>query len=247
MATLPQRVRISFSPAMINALVAGAKVETRRLAMTENAKGKIAPALWFQVPPGTPLYVREPAYREAVQIEPRTGAKLVERITYRADGEDVEAPVFTFRHRASPDGEWDQEALTRAALSLPEGAISWSHPRFMPMWATRLVVTLEGVRRERLQDITEEGAMAEGATQRAAGWSMDWTGAGRFSRRLDRVLTEEDIAHPTPREAFKAYWCYLHSPKGQPRTERAWIENPELAVVRFAVQRMAHPCWSLGR
>ncbi len=243
MKRAPDRsVRISFAPAMVNALIAGVKTETRRFAAGVDRRGAQAAALWFSVPAGAELLVREPAYREAEKVDPVTGAKLVERICYRADGETVNAPVFRYLHGADC-GRWAPAVLNRAALDLPKGSVEWAHPRFMPVWATRLSLTLLDVRRERLLDITDAGGVAEGATQRAAGWAMDWSGVGRMSKRLGRTVTEEDIASPTPRAAFLAYWSYLHSPKGDRSVSVKIDPNPELAVVAFRMERVAHPCW----
>ena len=236
-------VRISFSPAMVNALIDGAKIETRRLAVQVKDGRAPSPAIWFQVPAGTELYVREPVYREAEEIDARTGTRLQELICYRADGDAAAAPVYRYRHGPDRSGAWASAALTRLALSLPDGGVRWGHPRFMPMWATRLTLTLEGVEREPLHAITDDGAVREGATEREGLWSMDWTGIGRWHKRLNRALTLQDIGHPTPLAAFTAYWNYLHSPKGS-MTDRPWRENPELAVLRFRVNRAPHPRWT---
>lgn len=237
-------VRISFAPAMVRALIDGTKTQSRRFATGVDRRGFEADALWFSVPIGSELLVREPAYREAEQVDPVTGAKLVERICYRADGDAVGAPCYRFTHGRDA-GRWSPDVLTRAALDLPNGSIAWAHPRFLPVWATRLVLILQDVRRERLLDMTDAGAMAEGATQRAAGWAVDWSGVGRMSARLGRPVTEADIARPTPRAAFFAYWSYLHSPKGDRSVSVKINTNPDLAVLSFAVERATHPCWGV--
>jgi hypothetical protein len=43
----------------------------------------------------------------------------------------------------------------------------WKSPLFMPRWASRLVLTVKLVRLQRLQDISEEDARAEGIEERA--------------------------------------------------------------------------------
>ena len=235
-----RRVRISFAAAMVNALIAGAKTETRRFAVGTNERGQKKEALWFGLPAGTTLLVREPSYREPAEIDPITGTRLVERICYRADAEGLDGRCYLHRHGHG----WLDDVTSREAMAVPERGIPWRHPRYMPAWATRLVLTLQDVQRERLNDLTDAAAMAEGATQRDAGWCMDWNGAGRWSRKLGRVLTEADIALPTPRKAFFAYWDYLHTPKGEGASAKpAGDPNPELAVVRFTVERLPHPCW----
>lgn len=233
-----RKVRISFAAAMVNALIAGDKTETRRFAFGVDRHDQPKEALWFSLANGTDLLVREPTFREPELVDQVTGTRLIERICYRADGEDSAGPAYRFRHGET----WAPDAILRRVMDLPVGLIPWGRPRYMPAWATRLVLTLTDVRRERLNDLTDEAAMAEGATKRAAGWCMDWSGIGRYSRKHDRPLTEADIAMPTPRAAFFAYWTYLHTPKGVANAKKP-PSNPELAVVRFSVRRLPHPCW----
>ena len=41
-------------------------------------------------------------------------------------------------------------------------AVKWSNPRYMPRWACRLELTIASAKLQRLHDITEEDAIAEG-------------------------------------------------------------------------------------
>ena len=77
-------------------------------------------------------------------------------------------------------------------------------PMFMPRWASRITLHVTGVRVERLNDITEDDAKAEGAD------------LARDDGRLD----------PTYRLAFANLWMSLHGPE-------AWDANPWVAVYEF--------------
>lgn len=232
----PVTMRISFAAPMVAALISGDKIETRRHASGIDRYGKRARSMWLDVEPGTVMQVREPIYREAERIDGLTAARLMERVCYRADGDGIAAPAYRFNH-VVPAG-WEPAPIGREALSLPSGRIEWGSPRMMPVWAGRLNVTLRETRVERLLDITDQDAMAEGAIQRETGWSMDWSGVGRKSSRLGRVVTEEDIAKRSPRGAFLSYWDYLNS------RQEGVDPNPELVVLSLSVARLPHPCWS---
>lgn len=116
----------------------------------------------------------------------------------------------------------------------------WKPSLHMPRWASRLTLIVTDVRAERLQDISEEDARAEGATMRPKcnghmghrdGWSMDWSEIGKPSRFADRgVLRERDISLCDPQAAFASYWNSINGPD-------AWDDNPWVWAVSFEVQQ----------
>jgi hypothetical protein len=78
--------------------------------------------------------------------------------------------------------------------------------RLMPWWASRLTLIVTGVRVQRLQDISEEDARAEGVN------------LARADGRLD----------PTFRLAFSNLWNSLYGPD-------AWDANPWVTAITFTV------------
>lgn len=83
---------------------------------------------------GDHLYVRE-AWRVGKYYEAAAGSEFKTRkVWYEADGD---APKWTGRYR---------------------------HARFMPRWASRINLEVTGVRVERLQDISDADAIAEGVS-----------------------------------------------------------------------------------
>jgi len=89
--------------------------------------------------------------------------------------------------------------------------------RFMPRWACRQRLRIVEVWREPLQDITPEGAVAEGIGH--------WTG----------TIENDFIAvhlSAFPLEAFQAYWDHLSAGRGY-----AWESNPLVVVCQFTPLR----------
>jgi len=83
---------------------------------------------------------------------------------------------------------------------------------FMPRWASRITLEITGVRVERLQEITEEDAIAEGIDPRAIYVkSKDWEENTWFSK-----------------EAFHWLWDSLNAKRGY-----GWDTNPFVWAISF--------------
>lgn len=97
---------------------------------------------------------------------------------------------------------------------------TWRPSIHMPRWASRITLEITDVREERVQNITSDGAIAEGAYEvRKVGddiahatWTMDGL----------------DWRYDTPREAFAATWDSLYAARGL-----GWNVNPLVWVVTF--------------
>ncbi len=76
---------------------------------------------------------------------------------------------------------------------------------FMPRWASRITLEVTGVKVERLQDISEEDAKAEGA-------------------HMPRALTEDD--GETYVDGFEEIWTTINGPS-------SWEANPWVAAYSF--------------
>ncbi len=152
--------------------------------------------------PGARLWVRE------------THA-IVPATAYRASREDDGSMV---PHRVSPDGhEW---AVFRAGWS--RVAPSWKPSIHMPRWASRLTLDVTGVRVERLQDITEEDAKAEGVERDTEPCAHG-----------GRTCAESRCMGQTYRAGFCQLWCRLYGPD-------SWDANPWVWVVEFKRAEVSH-------
>lgn len=90
----------------------------------------------------------------------------------------------------------------------------WRPSIYMPRWASRITLLVTDVRIERLQDISEADACAEGV----------WTSAvAKESGELNRSRFGGQVYHYQP---FKELWTHLHG-------HDAWDANPWVSVTKF--------------
>lgn len=83
---------------------------------------------------------------------------------------------------------------------------------FMPRWASRLDIEVTGIRVERLQDISEADAIAEGVARESGATGQ--------------------TVRPGPRDVFRELWDSVNAGRG------GWAANPWVWVVDF--KRVAH-------
>lgn len=228
--TTTQSKPILFSGPLVRAIMEGRKTQTRRVVKnqgegtvraevvgpwvhlydesvpvpgTTNRAGK----MWTTKCPyganGDRLWVRENGWQRPVRTEQmmRQGADTWERYYYDADGIDAEEAAelkaFGFKRRPSIH---------------------------MPRWASRLTLEVTGVRVERVQEISEEDAKAEG---------IAYTGLVKpgTSTTLRETYGVGDEGHaPTARSAFMDLWDEINCPRGF-----GWESNPFVWVVEFRV------------
>jgi len=97
---------------------------------------------------------------------------------------------------------------------------------FMPRWASRLTLTVTDVRVQRLQEITEQDAVAEGVETLPepdfGGW---WGGASELVKAI-----RQDPSKPPSRIKFAWLWNHLG---GHPR--RRWADDPWIVALTFTV------------
>jgi hypothetical protein len=154
------------------------------------------PGAPFRVPcvPGDTLWVRE---------------------TWAHDARDLD----TCRRGVESDGPSYGPYYRATCLTSDVQQLRWRPSTNMPRWASRISLRVTAVRVERLRDINEDDAKAEGATERAAGWSMDWSNGGK-------PVSDHEIALRSARWAFASYWNSINGPD-------AWDANPWVSVTTF--------------
>lgn len=215
---------ILFSTPMVRALLDGTKTQTRRICTTRSQaqtdimgyalmadimdkdEGVCEKAAWEQLgcPYGTPgdrLWVRE-TWAPAAVLHRKAF------ICFRADGDNPNAETSTEVLLESDD------ALLKAHRDLAKG--HWIPGIHMHRWASRITLEIESIHVERLQDISEEDARAEGIRQCRVG---DVTAFG-----VDPE--DRDTLYPTARYAFNCLWESINGPG-------SWESNPWVWVVIF--------------
>lgn len=201
MSTAIKERPILFSGPMVRAILSGAKTQTRRIVKvsgswaveeTEFAESQLWPGYedengewqWIDCPYGKPggrLWVRE------------TFARSRNNWLYAASSVVSDGPQGNVE-------EWDWD------LSTPN---RWRPSIHMPRWASRLTLQITSVRVERLNEISEEDAIAEGCEREFAADGSDY-GAG---------LT-------TACEQFERLWESING-------NGSWATNPWVWVVSF--------------
>ncbi|API52911.1 hypothetical protein BMW22_15930 [Rhizobium leguminosarum] len=213
---------ILFSAPMVLALLADTKTQTRRVMKPQPFEsGYFDGDVELTVIPANDQWPK--AFRfnaEAVGgdailgeiFEPRIseGDRLWVRETLKADSNDQAARWITY----GADG-----AVT------PHGLVRWDWKRdsipsiHMPRWASRLTLTVTDVRVERLQDISEADAQAEGAVPYYCAAS-----------KLDTYGPSHAMCGCDHRAGFCLIWEKINGIE-------SWDANPWVTVYAFSVEK----------
>jgi hypothetical protein len=187
---------IMFSGPSVRALLAGLKTQSRLLA-NKLRKARLQRVGEPDAVRLTPSMWRDTNVGDRFWVRESLGwDKGVERLFYRADGATVPG--------ASPAGQ----AIGATQLSA----------LYMPRWASRLILTVSGVRVEHLQRLSEDDAIAEG-----------------IRALRDGRFVADDLDSDTYSSAALGYahrWSGFHTRPGT-----RWEDDPEVVVIDFQVER----------
>lgn len=109
--------------------------------------------------------------------------------------------------------------------SFPPTMFKWKPSIHMPREAARIFLRVTGVRVERLQDITEEDAKAEGMESEEYLDYYEWAVS----------VAPPGSVLPTLRSAFAALWDSLNAKRGY-----SWDTNPWVWVIEFRKEVIKH-------
>lgn len=171
----PRERPILFSGPMVRAILAGRKTQTRRVVKPEPARqnGREAGDVYVSAHGDYPITVNVavPGGYRPVPLRCPYGApgnRLWVREAFALRSYDC--PVHD--HGGDyPAGKCDCEDKRRVCYRVDAGAehaAPWRPSIHMPRWASRITLEVTAVRVERLADITEEDARAEGVEGRGA-------------------------------------------------------------------------------
>ncbi|TDY65763.1 hypothetical protein [Roseinatronobacter bogoriensis] len=190
---------IIFSAPMVRALLDGRKTQTRR-------KLPVPPPFDSQDDIDAPVAAGfiEPKYRRGDRLYVREAWAALDACTHNDPGAQALA----------------DRGFYRADHTVDCGDVSrWRPSIHMPRWASRLTLTVTDVRVQRLQDISEADAVAEGI-------EGDPVNAWRCYQPEPKGQTH----WACPRESFRTLWNSLHGPD-------AWDANPWVCALSFTVHR----------
>lgn len=103
----------------------------------------------------------------------------------------------------------------------------WRPSIFMPRWASRITLEVTGVRLERLQDISEADALAEGIIKRmSATDAYEERHFGCSTMSWEYLFDEAGQAYESAVSAYRALWEKLNG-------AGSWADNPWVWVYEF--------------
>lgn len=155
---------IIFSGPMVRAILEGRKIQTRRVIKPQPDKEvkQVGFSFFANFAEGEIEWRYERGKFRIVKCRcpyGKQGDQLWVRETFATPGNwDDHKPSELLENWFIP-----QQLKYRATEEFPEGGYyTWRPSIFMPRWASRITLQVERIRVERLQDITEEDAIAEG-------------------------------------------------------------------------------------
>jgi hypothetical protein len=219
-ANMSKERPILFSALMVKALLEGRKTQTRRIVKPrkdmnfgcllypnelagEVNNGVMDNCPW---PLGNRLWVRE-----TFAIVPRTAYRC-------SDG---------VQQTLRPDDDHDA-AIYRSGWERSKSGFVWRPSIFMPRWASRITLEIVSVRVERLQDISQEDAIAEGLK----GITKDGKLVKYGIPDADGLPGTDNTGWPwqdwriSPIDAYQKLWESING-KG------SWDKNPWVWVISF--------------
>jgi hypothetical protein len=186
---------------MIRALLAGTKTQTRRIV-------KPQPDVFGLVPLGDKMIsAAEWQIRQSGRIKINIGDRLWVRETFTGVRSYGDGPNVLYRADGGPE------------------CFIWKPSIFMPRWASRLTLIVTEVRVERLHDITEADAIAEGiedVTREVAPGDRSL----RFWKRYNDGGCNGYVDSPVG--SYASLWTEING-------AGAWESNPWIVAYTFTV------------
>lgn len=209
---------ILFTPPMVRAILKERKTQTRRVVKITHRTPGLAACL-------------EPPH--GLRCRPTVAAELC---PYGQPGDRLWVrESFDVPYRQNFPGD-RSAAVYRADYLRPtfldpcvgDDSSRWSPSIHMPRWASRLTLEVTGVRVERLQEISEADAKAEGVAKAELPPDPDaFHPPGTYGYVADSRDDGKSTIYPTAREAYRFLWEKINGPG-------SWDANPWVWVIEFA-------------
>ncbi len=210
---------ILFSGAMARAILAGTKTQTRRLVKIEDGKVRvIGRRSWLYLDfDGVPGLSWRPYGGAPTQPYP-----MPERACpYGAPGDRLWVRESWWPYHEYGKGGAVYRADSPGLEELGGKRVAWRPSIHMPRWASRITLEVTGVGVQRLQEITEEDAAAEGV-------SMEFFDELREAESAARLARLSGHPQPGPRAwAFSKLWDSINAKRAP------WASIPWVWLVSF--------------
>ena len=203
--TTPREKPIRFLAPMVRAILDGRKTQTRRIVQpTPLERGSRT----FFYKRGYPVFIDE--RRAAIESCPYGGPgdHLWVRETFSYDRLDID------RDGMLPCWYWADGNPRRGDWTIPKPSIH------MPRWASRITLRIKSVRVERLQEISEQDAIAEGVLRSQRAVSASAAAPAFFDYMLDQPN------YCSARSSYSSLWESINGPG-------SWEKNPWVWVLEF--------------
>jgi hypothetical protein len=222
---------IIFSAPMVNALLEGRKTQTRRVLKPKPeflgcaGDWDDAEEWGWEDEDGGHISVFD------IRLPCITG----DRLWVREDEDGGHISVFDIRlPYITGDRLWVREAINktsepgdvfyRADYEAAHGdsgkGLGWRPSIHMPRWASRLTLTVTDVRMQRLHDITEADAVAEGVESGMTSHGLMWKAYG----------DKPNCWMESARQSYIRLWESIHGTD-------AWHANPRVVALTFTVEK----------
>ncbi len=230
--TEPRTRPILFNSDMVRAILDGTKTQTRRIVKLPKSRGEWEPTsfggpgthigspsgpeapesvgVWNTTTglhiaalyqPGDRLYVRE-TWGLVSMVNLFRAEPPHDEVVYRA------GRLVRDSKDAPPDYSVENWPQRWSDDRLPDDS-KWRPSIHMPRWASRITLEVMGVRVERVHDMTDEDAIAEGVM--SVGGGRYWLGAEGLTPRA------------TPLSAFQDLWDSINAKRGFPWVSKTWV------------------------
>lgn len=219
--------QISFSPAMVRALLEGRKTQTRRvLKLHPSIEGK----RFVVFPPEEVIELQGGEFRQGICHYASTGAlsgpyrlpyAVGDRLYVREAWHAARSLNRTRPRDIPRDADIEHAATARSYAEI--GLKGKLRPAmFLPRWASRLTLIVTDVRVERLNSVSREDAIAEGI-ERVGGGILRWE---KWASGI------EGVHGFSPEAAYALLWNHLNAKRGF-----GWETNPWVVAVSFTVHQ----------
>jgi hypothetical protein len=212
---------ILFSGAMVRAILEGRKTQTRRVMVAHECGRR-----W--VFSGNVTDAKDHRHFHSYWVDIKKGIAYTGEFPVRSPYGGVRSRLWvreTFAPAVNEAGDILKKDPPVYRADNPVFATGgpddwrWTPSIFMPRWASRITLEITNVRVERLQEISEADAIAEGLTQ--------WTDPPRVSA-IHYGESVSDVWETDPRKAYARLWDTINAKRGF-----AWDENCWVWVVEF--------------